>query len=149
MSTSFSESSTGPLDKLKVTNKYPGNLLLCGSCGATAFINNPAFLDSCCAGSKGIVEFNCVKFDDGKTVVTIISSSSADLSPETPEEVEFVGTLKSYFQTSNEFSTPEERVLMLNALKALHYKSIWKAFKDVNPESTVTVEEFREMLEDR
>ena len=149
MSAPKSQSSAGILDKFKVTNLYPGNLLFCGSCGTTAFINNPAVLDSCCDGCKGIDDFNCVKFDDGKTVVTTISSSTADLSPETPEEIEFVGTLRSYFQTSNEFSTPEERVLMLNALKALHYKSIWKAFKDVNPERTMSVEEFREMLENR
>jgi hypothetical protein len=149
MSAPKSQISTGLLDEFNVTNMYPGNLLFCGSCGTTAFINNPAVLDSCCDGCKGIDDFNYVKFDDSKTVVTTISSSTADLSPETPDEIEFVGTLRSYFQTSNEFSSPEERVLMLNALKALHYKSIWKAFKDVNPESTMSVEEFREMLEDR
>lgn len=143
------ESSTETMEDFLNRDIFPNSRLLCSCCGTTAFFTNPGALSSCCRDGKGIDDFSSLKLNDDGTVVTTISSSTTPLNPETPEEIEFVGTLRSYFQTSNEFSTPEERVLMLNALKELHYKSFLKAFKDANPESTMNVEEFRAMLENR
>ena len=153
MSAFCPQSSSGSTASTKTCG---GIKLLCAICGFNTLISTPNVLDSCCDGCKGIDDFTCVKFYDEETengvkttFVTTFSSSTTTLSPETQEEIEFVDTLRSYFQTSNEFSTPEERVLMLNALKELHYKSFLKAFKDANPESTMNVEEFRAMLENR
>ena len=151
MSAFCPQSSTGSDASTKTC---AGIKLLCAICGFNTLISTPNVLDTCCVGSKGIDDFSCVKFYDEDTeygvkttFVTTFSSSTATLRAETPEEIEFVGTLRSYFQTSNEFSTPEKRVLMLNALKELHYKSFLKALKDANPESTMNVQEFRAMLE--
>ena len=126
------ESSKETLDEFRKTNLFPDNLLLCGSCGTSAFFNNPTVLDTCCDGCKGIDDFNSVKFNDDGTFVTTFSNSTTILFPKTPEEIEFVGTLRSYFKTSNEFSTVEERVEVLNTLRALHYKSFFEAFKKAN-----------------
>jgi hypothetical protein len=148
-SSTGSEASTETIKDFLKRDIFPNSRLLCSCCGTTAFFTNPGALSSCCRDGKGIDDFSSLKLHDDGTVVTTFSSSTTTLSPETSEEIEFVGTLRSYFQTSNEFSTPEERVLMLNALKELHYKSFLKAFKDANPESTMTVQEFRAMLENR
>jgi len=132
------------------TKTCGGIKLLCAICGFITLISTPNVLDSCCVGGKGIDDFSCVKFrdDDGvkTTFVTTFSSSTTTLCPETSEEIEFVGTLKNYFETSIYSSTVEKRIEVLNALRALHYKSFLKAFKDANPECTTTVEEFIEML---
>ena len=143
------QSSEGTLDEFKKTNLFPGNLLLCGSCGTPAFFNDPTVLDTCCDGCKGIDNFNSVKFNDDGTFVTTFSNSTTSLCFATPEEIQFVGTLKNYFETSIYLSTVEERVKVLNSLRALHYKSFFEAFKKANPESMMTLEEFREMLEKR
>jgi hypothetical protein len=143
------KSPEGTLAEFRETNSFPGNLLLCGSCGISAFFNDPTVLDSCCDGCKGIDDFNSVRFNNGETIVTTFSNSTTSLCPETPEEIEFVGTLKNYFETSIYSSTVEKRIEVLNALRALHYKSFFEAFKKENPESMMTVEEFRKMLENR
>ena len=144
-----SEASTETIEDFLKRDIFPNSRLLCSCCGSTAFFTNPGALSSCCRDGKGIDDFSSLKLHDDETVVTTFSSSTTTLSPETPEEIEFVGTLRSYFQTSNESSTRKERLLMLNSLKSLHHKSFWKAFKAENPESTMSVEEFRTMLENR
>jgi hypothetical protein len=143
------KSPEGTLAEFMETNSFPGNLLLCGSCGTPAFFNNPTVLDSCCDRCKGIDDFNSVRFNNGETIVTTFSNSTTSICFSTPEEIEFVGTLKNYFERSIYSSNPEMRVEVLNTLKALHYKSVFEAFKKANPESMMTIEEFRKMLEKR
>jgi hypothetical protein len=143
------QSSTETLGDFLTKDIFPNNRLLCSSCGYTAFFTNPGPLQRCCIDGKGIDDFASLQLHDDGTVDTTFSNSKITLSPETKEEIELVSSLRSYLKTCNEFSTPEERLEMLNALRTVHYKSFLKAFKDENPESTMTVQEFREMVEKR
>ena len=142
------KSSKETLAEFMKTNSFPGNLLLCSSCGTPAFFTNPTVLHSC-DPCKGIDDFIFVRFNNGETIVTTFSNSTTSICFSTPEEIEFVGTLKNYFKRSIYSSNPEMRVGVLNTLKALHYKSVFEAFKKANPESMMTIEEFREMWEKR
>ena len=144
---SGSNASVKTLDDFINTDNHPNTRCFCPNCGFTAFLNYTKPLDNCCPKANGLDTFTCVILRDNGSVLTTFSSSTTSLRPETDEEVELVGKLRSYFKSCNKSSTPEERLLMLNSFRDLHYKSFWGAFKENNPGSSITVQDFRAMFE--